>query len=360
MSRSLTRSVALLIAVAGLALASPAPALASGDLFQGASPPPAIPGKNNAALLYYQAWQSIDDQVRNQVNTGEADDATLVKHQPYIEALLRAAETRECDWGLRYEEGIELLLPHLGRLRGTARTFRTDADRLLDVGGEENQRQAARRIGALYSMAMHIRTDRILISSLVCQAIAALGNSVVDENVQQNKLTVSNAQTILNAMRAMPKQDTFGVKDSVLGERDIFIEWIRNTFKGDKAGADFIARMGSSVEAGNPAANQIATFDEKQMLAQIEKILPYYDAVLKAWDDPEGLSKLEELEASIKTGEYGALATIILPTFRAALISNKRFSDETTHTIKMLEAYIASNAVVPEEFKSKPKDESAK
>jgi hypothetical protein len=57
MSRSLTRSVALLIAVAGLALASPAPALASGDLFQGASPPPAIPGKNNAALLYYQAWQ---------------------------------------------------------------------------------------------------------------------------------------------------------------------------------------------------------------------------------------------------------------------------------------------------------------
>jgi len=360
MSFSLTRSVAVLIAVAGLALASPAPALASGDLFQGASPPPAIPGKNNAALLYYQAWQSIDDQVRGQMNTGEADDATLIKHQSYIESLLRAAETRDCDWGLRYEEGIELLLPHLGALRGTARTFKGDAERLFDATDEESHRQATRRIAALYPMAMHIRGDRILISSLVSQAIAALGNSKVEELLVEGKLSASNAQTILNAMRELPKEDAFGLLDSIRGERDIFIDWIRATFKGDKAGADFVARMGSSVEAGNLAASQLATMNEKQLGEQIDKALPYYDLVIKAWNQPDGLAKIDELENGIKSGEYGALATIILPTFRVAHISNTRISGETARTLKMLEAYIANNAVLPEEFKAKPKDDSAK
>jgi hypothetical protein len=358
MIRPIARTLTLLTLIAGLAVA--APAHAGSDLFQGTSTPPALPGKSNAALLYYRAWQSIDDQTRGTLNQGEADDATLAKHQPYIEALLRAAETRDCDWGLRYEEGIELLLPHLGMLRGSARTFKTDAERLLDAGGDENQRQAARRIAALYSMSMHVRGDRILISSLVSQAITSLGNSKVQELLVEGKLTASNAQSILNAMRDLPKEDAFGIKEAVAGERDIFIEWIRDTFRGDKAGSEFVARMAGMMEAGALTTNHIATLNEKQLGEEIDKGLPYYDQVIKAWDQPDGLAKIESLEADLKGGEYGALATLIMPAFRTAYVSNTRISAETARTIKMIEAYIANNAVLPEEFKPKAKDESGK
>lgn len=353
MPRSLTRTIAILVAAAGLALASPV--RAGGDLFQG-STPPSIPGKSNAALLYFQAWQSIDDQSRGKLNTGEADDATLEKQQPYIEALLRAAETRDCDWGLRYDQGIELLLPHLGALRGTARTLKTDADRLFDATGEESHRQATRRIAALYPMAMHLRGDKILISSLVSQAIAALANSKVEELLVEAKLSTSNAQTILNAVRQLPKEDPFGISGAVHGERDIFIDWIRATFKGDKAGADFVVRMGNSVEASSLAVDHIATLNEKQLGEQIDKVLPYYDRVLQAWDKPDGAATIEGLETDLKSGEYGSLATVIAPTFVNVHRSNSRISQETARTIKMLEAYIANNAVLPEEFKPKAQE----
>lgn len=325
----------------------------------GYSQPPDIAGKPNAALAYTKVWKETPRELilkmSNESDPG--NDEALRDNQAVVESLLSAVEITECDWGLDYEAGFEMLLPELGQMRSTARILVYDSIRLLDdadaLKNETNQQKAARRLTGLWRMPAHIANDRVLISSLVGIAIAALGEDRATELMQDQKLSVSSAQSILNAVREFSNRgdDPFGTRGSVLGEKEIFLGWVRREYStGADAGERLLAKLAG--EEINPTLKtRIASMNGEQIAAEMDRLEPYYDLALEAWNkpNPEGKAALEKLGQSVSDGEYGALGTVLLPSFTKVYASHSKGMRELKTFKKTLETYIANGGKLPEE-----------
>jgi hypothetical protein len=141
------------------------------------------PVSDNAALQYWQAFAKLPalDADREQMLEHWADtpvnDALrklLIDSQASLMFLHRGAERRLCDWGLDYNDGISLLLPHLEKGRTLARIAALDARRAFAEG---QPGVAGRRAGDMMALARQMGSDYTLISTLVCCAVE---NMIVD------------------------------------------------------------------------------------------------------------------------------------------------------------------------------------
>ena len=85
----------------------------------------------NAALQYWQAFAQMPplDTVRQKLlddwKTVRLDDPDvqklLAESHASMKYLWRAAKLKQCDWGLDYNDGISMMLPHLAKSRDLAR-----------------------------------------------------------------------------------------------------------------------------------------------------------------------------------------------------------------------------------------------
>ena len=84
----------------------------------------------NAALQYWQAFAVMpaldkgQEKILAEWATVPLDAAVrklVESSRMSVEYLRRGARMRHCDWGLDYNDGVGLLLPHLGKARDLAR-----------------------------------------------------------------------------------------------------------------------------------------------------------------------------------------------------------------------------------------------
>ncbi len=303
----------------------------------------------NAALLYYRYWMIgqtlISEELTYQNDTApggrptEEYAAALKAGQQTIRGYLKASRGEHVDWGIEYEEGIGAMLPHLGKLRHTARILSADAIRLLDEGEVE---QAAERLAAIYRMGEQTSQDRVLISSLVGIAITSLANNQLEEFIVSEELTHEAREIILKSMDVIDLENPAGVRDSVLGERDIFLGWTVGRHTGPNAGAEFIAEtLGTWAEFGadepSPWHAKIALFDEAQLRDDIKKAERYYSDILSIWDLPDGGDRISQMNAFVDNGHYGVAGRLLLPAMGKIWESHQRIRREVTEVRELLE-----------------------
>ncbi len=279
----------------------------------------------NAALVYSRAWLALsDDLLRRAGNTGErtfdwrADEKTtqdLATHQLHIETLIRAASIDRADWGVEYSQGIQAMLPHLGKMRQTARLLAADARRMLDLG---QNTAATSRVVAILSMPRHCSRDGVLISSLVGCAIATLGAEEAEVLLASNKLNGDDRQRLMDAIdRLLNDPDTFGVSKSLRGERALFLRWLRaqTQGKGTQGGKAVVEIMTPLVNAGEQGAvlEQVGRLNEVGLKSEFDKAEKFYDEVEKAWAAPASRGQaIADLEKRV--GEFGSITQLITPT----------------------------------------------
>src|SRR5262249_42718358 len=148
-------------AVSFLGLLCPSPATQASAL----TPDPAA----NAALQYWHAFALMPPLAKEQekmlANWARIPlDAAAVKlvesSRMSVEYLRRGARQRACHWGLDYNDGVSLLLPHLAKARDLARLAALHS-RLefkrghFDAGVEDG--------AAIFALARHV-ADPIMIS----------------------------------------------------------------------------------------------------------------------------------------------------------------------------------------------------
>ncbi|MFO0857327.1 MAG: hypothetical protein U0640_08240 [Phycisphaerales bacterium] len=320
--------------------------------------PPNIAGKPNAAVEYLKIWKGMPrDVVAKMSNEADPEhEAALRDNQPLIESLLAVSEIKECDWGLDYDAGMDLLLPELGHLRTSARLFAYDAVRLLEtadaIKDDIKQQKAARRLAAMWRVPTHVAGDRVLISSLVGIAISSLGEDRATELMEEQKLSVSSAQIVLNAVREFASRgdDPFGTRQSVLGEKELMLGWVRREYTtGTDAGVRLAAKFAG--ESISPLAkSRIESLNGEQVAGELDRLEPYYDKVLEAWDKPvpEGKAELDKLWQGLEDGEYGVLSNVLLPAFNKVYASHTKSMRDLKVFKKTLETYIANNGKLPE------------
>src|SRR5436305_10181793 len=80
-----------------------------------------------------------------------------------VQYLRRGAKLRRCDWGLDYNDGLGLLLPHLAKARDLARLAALHARLEFHRGHPD---EGVEDVAAIFVLARHV-TDPIMIALLV-------------------------------------------------------------------------------------------------------------------------------------------------------------------------------------------------
>ena len=155
--------------------------------------PPRIVDRDNAALVYEKAFNTMDKgdalpKEWSETWSNWADDpqkpgfdsdsaalrAFMKRQEPAIAFLRRAAAMPDCSFERNWAApGFDMLLPELSDLRHAARLLVVDA-RLKAADGKP--REALEDIAAVFGMAEHTQREPITISALVAMAIDTAGS----------------------------------------------------------------------------------------------------------------------------------------------------------------------------------------
>jgi len=320
----------------------------------GPRPPRMLGERNNAALEYFQIWDTVSRAERTELSdavgmNGREDGARLDKnsrrlcelHRDYIEALVRNAGSGDCDWGVNVEAGWMCLLPHLSWLRGSARIIRMDTYRCIDDG---SYAAAAERMAAVFQMSNQTRSDQIMISALVGAAICGVGLNVTEDMVRDHQLSPASARIILNAVKALPRDDIFGSASAIQRERYCSVEWARQHYKGEHAGflmmrEDFGARLSGE----DPLKFFIYGMNEERLGADLDRFNRYFDAAAAAWRKPDNEVLLRELSVEVWEGQFGMVARVMAPSIERVCASISKTRGEIDRLTRELEAIVHAN-----------------
>jgi len=318
---------------------------ASGALALTAAPA-RVPDHQNAALVYRRAFDSIHefedlpaewvekwmtwvcDESRTSLQEGEpppppfdpADPGLrkfLGEHQRTLVLLRQAAAMHDCyferSWG---QPSIDMLLPEYTLLQSSVRLLALDARVRLADG---DARGAVDDLNAISGMAAHIRSEPLLIATLVAMMADNVGHMTLTEALASGKLGPDDLAAIrldenLSYMRALGRsfqmEEAFGLSCF--------------TFLSPDADYNVLAVTGSSLSRLSPtimapALSVWRVFLMPVDMASYRRTLhqyrewcakPYYRN-REAW---------EEAHEAFQTQRHGILTAMVLPALSHAVV----------------------------------------
>jgi hypothetical protein len=298
------RGLILVLAVAALMAAAPSEA--------------AQEDAHNAATWYQKAYGYLDglsDADREAIDAYEpglppspALKLALSKVSTALAYARRGSRLRYADFGLAYDQGFALTLPHLHHSRVLARAIRADAMVRLHEGDADG---AADRIATIYRMGEHAGGDRVIISSLVGQVMWELGERAMSAMIDRAALGPAEAAAVLRAVQDIPERDPFGYVEAVFMEQELGVATLERTL----------------LDAGNPqglaalmAPGEVPPELARMSRAEAEAAIDAYERAMSATaeifvtDDPQAAeARRAALEQAVEDGAYGPLTRLLLP-----------------------------------------------
>ncbi len=283
--------------------------------------PPSVLGypPDNAAVLYYKAagLYRVDaemDPVLTDLRKGrtELNDEirkVVKKNREAIIALLDACEVKDCDWGINYARGFELMPPRYAMLRQLSTLVVAEA-RIRAQDGD--CRTALDRCLSLHKMATHVN-DRLFISHLVGIAINAVAHDCMTEVLSvmpPDTGTLTWLKTELTKIEDLP----LSIGPALDGERQagaisITMERMASVLETEFGDEAFRKRILEHIRAGD------ARFFEINRAAWIQ----YWDEITGtfALPYPEAHSQLERVYAKFESKPDAVLMTQLVPSCEA-------------------------------------------
>lgn len=292
---------------------------------------------SNAALAYYRAWADQSTELQLTLLTGDRLSLTeggvdlLAAGQETVVMLLRAAEGGEADWGVDLADGPGTLLPHLGKLRGSAKVLTADALRCVEDGDGAG---AAARAAALFRMSRQSTSDQVLISSLVGMAIGNLGVSLTDQLIEAGAIDAHGARVVLAAIGDGGGTDRYGLRDAIVGEWRMIAEYLLMNAPEEGAGRWLLETMG--MEADDAESKRIAAMDKPALMRELGGWSAYYSDMLGAWDAGDR-ARMDAVVERLKDGEYGTITVVMAASLTRAFDSDRKSTEDINALIERLE-----------------------
>ncbi|HEX2473870.1 MAG TPA: hypothetical protein VHK01_03930, partial [Lacipirellulaceae bacterium] len=162
---------------------------------------------SNAALQYWQAFAQMpalneeQQKILDEWSTVSLNDPAVEKlateaHKSMM-YLHRAARLERCDWGLDYNDGVSLMLPHLAKARDLARLAALHARYEMERGNSRALRDDATGMMAL---ARHVARDPIMICVLVRFLIQDKVVDLVSPYVPQLDAKYADSKAMLESL----------------------------------------------------------------------------------------------------------------------------------------------------------------
>jgi hypothetical protein len=315
-------------------------------------------GPQNAATWYQRAIEQFLGLPENQreLLTNGYDPASgppspemrmaLANVQGVFANIQRGSMQETADFGLDYEHGFELLLPHLGPLRQITKAARTDAMVRLQSGDTSG---AAERLATLYRMAGHSGDDRILISSLVGQAIFSAADQTVQYGADNGSFNAADATQLLGATKSLGTDDPFQYLESVAMEQEVAVNWLSDKFDEAETPEQF-AQFLATFDGDHPQWQELA-LDEDAFNESLNQYDTVMTRVVEAFANPDAeaaKAALDQIAGELERGEHGPLAAAVIPSFTKILEAKLKGESMLAARIAMLEGLVRGE-VKPEE-----------
>jgi len=272
---------------------------------------------DNAALKYWQAFAQLPKLTEDQEHKLNEECLTMpldiraretvTKADYALRMMHRAAALPHCDWGLGYEDGIELLLPHAQ----AARTLSTLACLRARIRFEDGHNaDAIEDIVDAMTLGRHISMDGSLITVLINYAIEyRTGETLALYLPKLNAEVIKGLKTRLDAL------PPFGTPAAGLVpfEEKTSLDWLIRKVKEEKDKESLVAflsplcgRPGDSPEQSRERARTFLTEcggTADGVVKFAEETRPCYSRMAKMLDLPLDQFETEfQLEARKQSG----------------------------------------------------------
>jgi hypothetical protein len=271
---------------------------------------------NNAALQYWMAFSQLPpldkdhERVLNELHTISVDDPAVGKllaaSHSSLMFLHRGAALPRCDWGLDYNDGISMLMPHLAKSRDLARLAALDAHRAFENG---NPKAARRDLTSIMVLARHASRDPVMIGLLVRLLLENLVVDTVAPYVSDIKASHSQAVAMFESL-----PPAVNLEQSIRFEKKWMGGWIVPHLRAEEQ-----RQKGSGLELWKkfidadapPSLRNVATLDEAIKL--VEDAIPIYDDLARMAALPNEQFNVQYPAFKQKTKADHPLAALLLP-----------------------------------------------
>ncbi len=242
----------------------------------------------------------------------ESMRAALARLQPVFRAIRRGSRQDFSDFGLDYSEGFGLLLPHLGSLRSICGLMTKDVMVRVHDGDAAG---AAETIAALYRMSDHLTDDRVMISSLVGQAVFEQADRAAQAGLDRSAFDAAESSTLLEAVKRLDDRDPFDVIGALRNEQQSVVSWVREQYGEAEDRAWMLDELGLDAKVANVLAGMMLV-DEARFEAALEETDEVMGRVVELFmldAAAEAQFELARLAEEIGRGEHGPLASMLVP-----------------------------------------------
>lgn len=280
---------------------------------------------DNAALQYWQAFAMLPaldaEQEKLLENWADAplDDAArkvLTDSQASLMFLHRGGKRSRCDWGLDYNDGVSLYLPHLAKARTLGRIAALDARRAFADG---QPLAAAQRAADMMALARQIGGDYTMVSTLVCYAAENIVVDLLAPHVQELDADYSKSVRMLDMLPPSPN-----LAHSVACEKQLgasIARLLREIEAGQK-GAWREAWLGMASPDVPEALRQIESLDE--VLALLEEFQGVYDELAELVALPPKEFDAKYPEFAKRARAESPIAELLLPAMDKVIAAQRR------------------------------------
>src|SRR5262245_2562587 len=290
----------------------------------------------NAALKYWLAFANMNydkDQEKileewNKVPLDAKTDKLLDNSRPHLLQMHRGAQIDRCDWGLDYEDGVSMLLPHLAKARNLTRIAALDIRREFARGNSAAAVQTG--LDAL-AMARHTNADFTLISILV-----RIVNEATLFEALGAGLPKTDAASLTKLAAALDAPRGGGtVSESIKGEKEFMAKWLIRKLKeaeSRKAGSykevfHEVLGIGISENPQDKARTQRVidagdTFEKA--VKMLDDLMPVYDELVRIYALPAKEFDAQYPAYHKQTAEANPAAALLMPALEKVAASERR------------------------------------
>ena len=309
---------------------------------------------DNAAVLYYKAASlyEVDDEMadmlgdlqKGKIEVNDKIREFVKKNRLIINTVLDASEVKNCDWGIDFSQGLDMLLPYLGSFRKLAYLVIANAEILAAEGDYE---AAISRCMSLYKMARHLN-DRVYINYLVGIAVNGITNNCVNRimsDMPQDMHSLTSLKNQLIEIYSTPLSS----KPAFWGEREAMLMFMTLEHIPD------VVRL---CEMDEPIKEKLLSADE----AFLERNRAYYENyvtdIIAAFDMPyvEGYAIMKDsagkMLKDVKENPDATLTGILAPATDRIFSLKTRFETHNNAIKVAIELYLikARTGKMPDEL----------
>lgn len=306
--------------LAALVLTASVPAIGLGQLDM--NPAYVAPESRNAAVQYWVAFSFIPSEAKtlsdlNWERIGSEFDPEKIPADlksameldlelPRAE-LLQATRMNRCNFECRWEDGLGMTLPHLGKLRLAARALRMDARRAAMRG---DAARAVEDLLAIRRMARHLASEPIAISKLVTIAIDSLALDEAIALAGSGKLSAAQRDELLSDIAATPLDDIFKASELFLGERTLLAAQF------SPHGPGLRERVKSMRDLVSPEIyGKLIAMSDAELQSQVRMVEAVLGELQAAWKKAEPTGAISQIQEDIAAGKHGVLSQAFTPSF---------------------------------------------